>query len=157
MGEADRGDHLRGAGPTGHWFYGNLDSLIPGATARKVATKVFIDQVLWNPIFGVMFFGYMAATEGKGPMLVARRIKNDLMTQVRCLTPPVPRRGQTWLLYLVAVPCRAGHWVMEGLADRPRHQLCLCAHEPASALHQLHSDRLQHVPLSHREPWGVSE
>mmetsp|Transcript_16263 Transcript_16263/g.54696 ORF Transcript_16263/g.54696 Transcript_16263/m.54696 type:complete len:371 (+) Transcript_16263:80-1192(+) len=69
-------------GPTGHWFYGNLDSLIPGATARKVFTKVFIDQVLWNPIFGIMFFGYMAATEGKGPMLVVKRIQNDLLTQV---------------------------------------------------------------------------
>ena len=32
-----------------------------------MASKVFIDQVLWNPIFGVMFFSYVAALEGKGP------------------------------------------------------------------------------------------
>lgn len=38
--------------------------------------------MLWNPIFGIMFFGYMAAAEGKGPMLVAKRVKNELMTQV---------------------------------------------------------------------------
>jgi hypothetical protein len=23
-------------------------------------------QVLWNPIFGIMFFGYIGALEGKG-------------------------------------------------------------------------------------------
>jgi len=69
-------------GPAGHWFYGNLDSLIPGATARKVATKVFVDQIVYAPIFGTLFFSYMAATEGKGPVMVAKRVKHELMTQV---------------------------------------------------------------------------
>ena len=32
-------------GPTGHWFYGMLDGMIPGATATAVASKVAIDQV----------------------------------------------------------------------------------------------------------------
>jgi len=31
-----------------------------------VFSKVFIDQVLWNPIFGIMFFGYIGALEAKG-------------------------------------------------------------------------------------------
>jgi len=41
-------------GPTGHWFYGKLDGAIPGTGAVQVFSKVGIDQVLWNPIFGVM-------------------------------------------------------------------------------------------------------
>jgi hypothetical protein len=32
-------------GPSGHYFYGFLDSKIPGTAALTVATKVFIDQV----------------------------------------------------------------------------------------------------------------
>ena len=42
-------------GSTSHWFYGMLDGKIPGTSAGVVASKVFIDQVLWNPIFGIMF------------------------------------------------------------------------------------------------------
>jgi protein Mpv17 len=69
-------------GSTSHYFYGFLDGKIPGATAPVVALKVFIDQVLWNPIFGVMFFGYVAALERKGVGFVTDKIKNELMTQV---------------------------------------------------------------------------
>jgi len=69
-------------GTTSHWFYGNLDALIPGTTAAVVATKVFIDQVLWNPIFGCMFFGYMGLTTGEGLGGAVAKIKRDLMTQV---------------------------------------------------------------------------
>ena len=47
-------------GSTSHWFYGMLDGKIPGTSAGVVASKVFIDQVLWNPIFGIMFFSYVA-------------------------------------------------------------------------------------------------
>ena len=43
-------------GTTSHWFYGMLDGKIPGTSAKVVFSKVFIDQVLWNPCFGVMFF-----------------------------------------------------------------------------------------------------
>jgi len=69
-------------GSTSHYFYGFLDGKLPGATAGMVALKVFIDQVLWNPIFGVMFFGYVAALERKGISYVADKVKNELMTQV---------------------------------------------------------------------------
>lgn len=32
-------------GPTGHYFYGMLDSKLPGTKPMTVATKVAIDQV----------------------------------------------------------------------------------------------------------------
>jgi len=69
-------------GSTSHYFYGFLDGKIPGTTAPVVAAKVFIDQVLWNPIFGIMFFGYVAALESKGFQYVIDKTKNELMTQV---------------------------------------------------------------------------
>lgn len=69
-------------GTTGHWFYGKLDKLIPGKGAVQVFSKVGIDQVFWNPIFGVMFFGYMGALEGSGVAGTINKIKADLMTQV---------------------------------------------------------------------------
>merc|ERR1719379_2134156 len=69
-------------GTTGHWFYGKLDNLIPGKGGGAVASKVFIDQVLWNPIFGIMFFGYMGALTGMGPAGVFAEIKSKLLSQV---------------------------------------------------------------------------
>ena len=69
-------------GPTGHWSYGKLDGAISGTSVIPVFTKVGIDQVLWNPIFGVMFFGYMGILEGKNVSQTVQKIKNDLMTQV---------------------------------------------------------------------------
>ena len=69
-------------GTTSHWFYGILDGRIPGTGAGDVALKVFIDQVLWNPIFGIMFFSYMGIFEGSGVGGTIQKIKNDLLTQV---------------------------------------------------------------------------
>jgi len=69
-------------GTTSHWFYGKLDGYIPGKAAKDVASKVFIDQVLWNPIFGVMFFSYIGIFEGSGVKGTIAKIKNDLITQV---------------------------------------------------------------------------
>ena len=47
-----------------------------------LAQQVGIDQVLWNPIFGVMFFSYMGFSNGDGPGAVYAKVKRDLMTQV---------------------------------------------------------------------------
>ncbi|KAJ1449627.1 hypothetical protein M885DRAFT_420817, partial [Pelagophyceae sp. CCMP2097] len=58
-------------GTTSHFFYGKLDSLIKGTTSAAVAKKVAVDQLFWNPCFGVMFLGYMGA------------IKRDLWTSVK--------------------------------------------------------------------------
>jgi len=70
-------------GTTGHFFYGMLDSKIPGTAALTVATKVFIDQAIWNPIFGCMFFGYMGFAEGLSPSAVKARIQNNLWASVK--------------------------------------------------------------------------
>ena len=69
-------------GTTSHWFYGMLDGKIPGTSAKVVFTKVFIDQVLWNPCFGVMFFSYVALLEAKGIQYVVDKVQNELLTSV---------------------------------------------------------------------------
>lgn len=69
-------------GPTGHWFYGMLDKKLPGTAPMTVASKVAIDQTIWNPIFGVMFFTYLGLTEGKTTDQIATKIKADLKTAV---------------------------------------------------------------------------
>jgi protein Mpv17 len=70
-------------GPTGHFFYGWLDNKIKSNGAAAVASKVFIDQVLWNPIFGTLFFGYMGAAEGLGLSAIKTRIENNLWSSVK--------------------------------------------------------------------------
>lgn len=69
-------------GTTGHYFYGFLDSRLPGTKPITVATKVAIDQTIWNPIFGLMFFGYLNFMEGKNFETYKNKIKADLKTAV---------------------------------------------------------------------------
>mmetsp|Transcript_14369 Transcript_14369/g.30268 ORF Transcript_14369/g.30268 Transcript_14369/m.30268 type:complete len:189 (-) Transcript_14369:306-872(-) len=69
-------------GTTGHYFYGFLDSKLPGTKPATVATKVLIDQTMWNPIFGLIFFGYLNVTEGKSLEDYKNKIKADLKTAV---------------------------------------------------------------------------
>ena len=69
-------------GTTGHYFYGFLDSKLPGTAPMTVATKVAIDQTMWNPIFGLMFFGYLNLMEGKSFEDYTNKIKADLKTAV---------------------------------------------------------------------------
>ena len=69
-------------GTTGHYFYGMLDGKLPGTKPITVATKVAIDQTIWNPIFGLMFFGYLNAMEGKSFDQYTEKIKADLKTAV---------------------------------------------------------------------------
>lgn len=69
-------------GPTGHFFYGFLDKQLPGTAATTVVSKVAIDQLIWNPIFGVMFFSYLGLAEGKTVDQIQTKIKNDLQTAV---------------------------------------------------------------------------
>lgn len=43
-------------GPTGHWFYGMLDSKMPGTAPMTVVSKVAIDQVCFpenRPLFAI--------------------------------------------------------------------------------------------------------
>jgi protein Mpv17 len=69
-------------GTTGHYFYGFLDSTLPGTAPLTVASKVAIDQTIWNPIFGLMFFGYLNVMEGKSFDDYVAKIKADLKTAV---------------------------------------------------------------------------
>lgn len=69
-------------GTSGHYFYGFLDSKLPGTKPVTVASKVIIDQVFWNPIFGLAFFGYLNAAEGKSFDTYVQKIKQDLKTAV---------------------------------------------------------------------------
>jgi len=69
-------------GTTGHYFYGFLDSKLPGTKPITVATKVAIDQTIWNPIFGCMFFGYLNVMEGKSMEDYKNKISADLKTAV---------------------------------------------------------------------------
>jgi protein Mpv17 len=70
-------------GTTGHYFYGFLDGQLPGTDAVTVAEKVAIDQIIWNPIFGLMFFGYLNVLEGKSFEEYVNKIKADLKTAVQ--------------------------------------------------------------------------
>jgi len=69
-------------GTTGHYFYGFLDSKLPGTKPMTVATKVAIDQTIWNPIFGLMFFGYLNLVEGKSFQEYKNKLNADLKTAV---------------------------------------------------------------------------
>ena len=67
-------------GTTGHYFYGFLDSKLPGTKPQTVATKVLIDQTMWNPIFGLMFFGYLNVCEGKSFEDYTKKVQADLVS-----------------------------------------------------------------------------
>ncbi|CAM9718156.1 unnamed protein product [Discosporangium mesarthrocarpum] len=69
-------------GPTGHYFYNFLDSKLPGTKPITVATKVAIDQTVWNPFFGVMFFTNLGQAEGKSMTQIKEKIEADLATAV---------------------------------------------------------------------------
>jgi len=69
-------------GTTGHYFYGMLDSKLPGTKPVTVASKVLIDQTLWNPIFGCAFFGYLNLVEGKSWTDYTKKLDADLKTAV---------------------------------------------------------------------------
>jgi protein Mpv17 len=69
-------------GTTGHYFYGFLDGKLPGTAPLTVASKVAIDQTIWNPIFGCMFFGYLTLMEGKSFEDYTNKLKADLKTAV---------------------------------------------------------------------------
>ena len=69
-------------GPSGHYFYGFLDRMLPGTSMQTVFQKVGIDQIAWNPIFGVVFFTSLGLMEGKSTDQIQDKIKADLPTAV---------------------------------------------------------------------------
>jgi len=70
-------------GPSGHYFYNWLDEKIPGTDSKTVATKVFIDQIIWCPLFMTVFFTYLGLVAGDSFPAIGNKIKNDLFTAVQ--------------------------------------------------------------------------
>lgn len=68
---------------SGHYFYGFLDDKFPGTEGTTVATKVAIDQILWAPVFTMMFFAYNSLLEGKSLEEYFAKLRSDLVTGVR--------------------------------------------------------------------------
>jgi protein Mpv17 len=69
-------------GPIGHYFYGALDEKFPKKDAVTVAIKVLIDQVLWAPIFTVIFFAWIELLQGSGLQKIKAKINQDLVRGV---------------------------------------------------------------------------
>lgn len=57
----------------------HASALVPTAWHGTPSLAV---QVLWNPVFGCMFFGYMGAVDGMGPSAIGDKIQNNLWTSV---------------------------------------------------------------------------
>ena len=67
-------------GPSGHYFYNWLDSVIPGKDGKAVAMKVAFDQIIWCPIFMTVFFTYLGLVNGDSLATIGTKIKDDLFT-----------------------------------------------------------------------------
>jgi len=67
-------------GPSGHYFYNFLDAKVPGTDSKAVATKVFIDQVIWCPLFMTVFFTYLGLCAGDSFSTIGNKIRGDLFT-----------------------------------------------------------------------------
>lgn len=169
-------------GTSSHVFYGWLDGKFPGTSAQVVFAKVLVDQVFWAPIFGMMFFSYIAAAELKGLGNVFDKMKDELVTQVdgvpvpegpfshrrrhrssssprRCpfyqsaLPDTAPRPNGAARCFRSAACVRsAGDRQLDGVAAGTRDQLPNHPVLAARAVHQHHPDRLQLLPLAHCQP-----
>ncbi|CAM9820067.1 unnamed protein product [Chrysoparadoxa australica] len=69
-------------GTISHFFYNKLDEVLPGVEALTVIKKVFIDQVLWAPIFTFIYLTWIGVTSGHSPSQISDKIKNDLIKGV---------------------------------------------------------------------------
>ncbi|CAN0061503.1 unnamed protein product [Ascophyllum nodosum] len=69
-------------GTISHFFYNALDNTLPGTAAVTVIQKVIIDQLMWAPIFTLIFFTWIGVTSGASPNEIATKIKNDLVSGV---------------------------------------------------------------------------
>ena len=69
-------------GPSGHYIYNFLDKLVPGNSFKAVMSKVFLDQLVHNPVFALVFFTYLNIVEGKSFQALKDTIKRDFFTTV---------------------------------------------------------------------------
>lgn len=70
-------------GPSGHYFYNFLDEKIPGTDPKAVASKVLVDQILWCPLFMIVFFTYLGLVAGDSFGVIGNKIKSDLFLAVQ--------------------------------------------------------------------------
>eukprot|EP00638_Chattonella_subsalsa_P007151 CAMPEP_0117735494 /NCGR_PEP_ID=MMETSP0947-20121206/1341_1 /TAXON_ID=44440 /ORGANISM="Chattonella subsalsa, Strain CCMP2191" /LENGTH=193 /DNA_ID=CAMNT_0005550551 /DNA_START=72 /DNA_END=650 /DNA_ORIENTATION=- len=70
-------------GTAGHFFYGWLDTQLPGTAAGTVVTKVAIDQLAMNPVFAFVFFSYLGLVSGDSPNKIVKKLKKDWFTAVK--------------------------------------------------------------------------
>lgn len=52
-------------GPPHHIFYGIMDKVLPGKSARTVVKKILADQIIAAPFFAIVFFMGAGLLEGK--------------------------------------------------------------------------------------------
>ena len=132
-------------GPSGHYFYGFLDRMLPGTSMQTVFQKVGIDQIAWNPIFGVVFFTSLGLMEGKSTDQIQDKIKADLPTAVTgSWAYWVPAHfvnfrfipGEQRLLYINGARPRLSSFARAAPRDAPRRR---------------HADHVQHLPLVPRQ------
>lgn len=62
--------------------YPALTPLVDHTRTRFHLLQVVIDQVLWAPIFTIIFFTWLGATSGASPNEIVTKIKNDLVKGV---------------------------------------------------------------------------
>jgi protein Mpv17 len=60
----------------------NLDGIIVGTGPREVVAKIFIDQLLWCPIFMICYFTYLGIWNGDSVTMIMSKIQLDLLTAV---------------------------------------------------------------------------
>lgn len=69
-------------GPSCHYFYNWLDEKIPGTESKILVTKIMIDQLLWCPIFLIIFFTYLGVVAEENLSTIEHKIRSDLFTAV---------------------------------------------------------------------------
>jgi len=69
-------------GPMGHVVYDNLDQIIVGTGPKQIAAKIFVDQVLWCPIFMVCYFTYLGLANGDAVATILEKLHNDLFIAI---------------------------------------------------------------------------
>jgi len=70
-------------GPSGHYFYNWLDKQIEGKDFKAVFSKVAIDQILWCPLFMIVYFSYLGLIAGDSFSVIGNKINADLLTAIQ--------------------------------------------------------------------------
>ena len=68
------------------YFRSKLEGALPGASAMLVVAKVLVDQVLWSPVYAVLFLSWVSIFDGKGIGSAAAKVHELFLTQVAMCT-----------------------------------------------------------------------